>query len=73
MEFKNDNDYSLTVFGTSGYMCKMQYVHSLHTACEWLGNSKYKDWQTINVYARRSRRFIVQYKRNKDSIHDKPR
>ncbi len=64
MEFKNDCDYSVTVFSQNGFLVKVQYVHDLHALCRWLDESrKYNSWSAINVYARRSRRFISQFKK----------
>lgn len=62
-EFKGSSDYSVIVFGEQGFMIKMQYVNDLHSLIRWLNQSKFKDWTTLNVYARRSGRFIRQYKR----------
>lgn len=74
MEFKNDNDYSVIVFSDLGYLCKVQYVHGVADCARWLDNSsKYKDWTKMNVYARRSGRFIKQYVKGRDTIPNKPR
>jgi len=73
VEFKDDNDYSVTVFGKQGFLVKAQYVNSLGSLVLWLNKSdNYRDWTTINVYVRRSRRFLGQW-RNGQFIPSKPR
>ena len=62
-EFRGSSDYSVIVFGEAGFLIKMQYVNDLYSLIHWLNGSKFKDWTTLNVYARRSGRFIRQYKR----------
>jgi len=64
MEFKGRNDYSVAVFNERGYLGFLLYVHDLHALARWLDASyRYSSWTHINVYARRSRRFIAQYKK----------
>ncbi len=70
-EFKNDNDYSVSVFSETEFLVKMAFCHSPKLAEKWLNNSKYQNWQIMNVYARRSGRFIGQFK--KGNIPYKPR
>lgn len=63
-DIRRDNDYSVIVFGNNRPLVKMERVHSLVTCSRWLDRSyKYASWDTMNVYARRSGRFIGQYKR----------
>ena len=64
MEFKGKNDYSITIYNQYGYIGYMVYVNNLHQCARWLDRSgKYNTWTHINVYARRTRRFIAQYSR----------
>jgi len=60
-EFKNKNDYSCTIFSESGFLVKVEFVHSILSLAKWLDNSKYKEWNYINVYARRSQRYILRH------------
>lgn len=40
----------------------MVYVHSLYSLSQWLGTStQHKDWHYMNVYARRTGRYINRY------------
>lgn len=71
-EFQNKNDYSVAIFNSSGFLVKVQYVHNIYKLCLWLETSKYKDWTYINIYVRRSQRFLKRhYKGN--FIEQKPR
>ncbi len=71
-EFQNKNDYSVTVFNDNGFLVKVQYVNNIYKLCQWLDGSKYNSWTYLNVYARRSQRFIKrQYKGN--FIDQKPK
>jgi len=61
-EFKNKNDYSVSVFSGTGFLVKVQFCNDLGTLQKWLDSSyKYKDWKYINVYARRSGRFLGRF------------
>lgn len=74
MEFKNKNDYSVIVFSDLGYLCKFQYVHDVADCARWLDHSRnYSTWTKINVYVRRSGRFLMQYVKGRDTIPNKPR
>jgi hypothetical protein len=58
-EFKNKNDYTVTIWNGSQYLGKMEYVHNLYAASLWLSASqRYATWTYINVYARRSGRYL---------------
>lgn len=71
-EFQNKNDYSVAIFNSSGFLVKMTYVNNIYRLCLWLETSKYKDWTYINIYARRTQRFIKRhYKGN--FIEQKPK
>lgn len=71
--YKNKNDYSVIVFGSRGYLCKLEYVQNLYSLVKWLENSrKYRGWKMMNVYNRRSGEFIKQYKKG-SFIDAKPR
>ena len=63
-EFKHKNDYSLIVFNsqrTNDVSIKLMYVHNIYKAVQWLNRSrKYYNWHHINVYVRRTGRFIHQ-------------
>lgn len=63
MEFKNKNDYSVAVFTSDNiFLVKMEYVHTIYACTQWLTKSeKYRNWGYINVYARRTNRFIKRY------------
>jgi len=62
VEFKNDNDYSVSVFSGTEFLVKMSFTHSPKDAEKWLNSSyKYKDWEYMNVYARRSGRFLGRF------------
>lgn len=70
-EFKNKNDYSIEVYLGSKRVLALTFVHSIYKITLWL-DKKNIEWSVINIYARRSRRFITrQYK--KDYIVDKPK
>lgn len=60
-EFQNKNDYSVIVFDCNGFLVKSSYVHDVYKYSLWLSGTKYANWTYINVYARRSQRFIQRY------------
>lgn len=70
-EFKHKNDYTCIVVikhnGTYdpalSRKMKLTYVHNIVRLAYWL-RDKGIDWHHINVYARRSRRFICQVRRD---------
>ena len=74
LEFKNSNDYSFTVFDEkNNVIYKKLYSDNVFRDCMWLNNSNnFKQWLYVNVYARRSGRFIGRYYRN-NFIPQKPR
>ena len=72
-EFKNKNDYTVIVFDNNGFLAKYQYVNSpFILSKDLLKYEKFQNWTTLNVYVRRSRRFLGQFKRNSFIPH-KPR
>lgn len=60
-EFKNKNDYSVSVFSGTGFLCKSKFVQDIYKYSLWLDGTKFKDWKYINVYSRRSERFLGRY------------
>lgn len=56
-EFKNKNDYSIMIFNSDEFVLKWTYVHSLLSVVKYLQDKNIR-WSHINVYARRSGRFI---------------
>ena len=63
-EFKNKSDYSVTVFAGPLFLVKVQFVDDLYSLARWLDETRnYSNWTTLNVYARRSRRFITQVRK----------
>lgn len=62
-EFKKQNDYSVSVFNANGFLAKYQYVGNLYKFSLFL-NEKYPSWEYMNVYARRSSRYLTRYYRN---------
>lgn len=72
LEFKNKSDYSVSAFNAGGFLVKMAYADDLVKVAQWLDASRnYSSWTYINVYARRSGRFMFQYW--KASGHPLPR
>lgn len=61
-EFKRQNDYSVSVFDAHGFLAKYQYVGNLYKFSQFLEN-KYPTWSYINVYARRSGRYLIRFYR----------
>jgi hypothetical protein len=74
MEFKNKNDYSIIVFSAQNIcLGKMEFVHSVFAASLWLSkSSNYSTWHYINVYVRRSGRYLRRYY-NGNFIDNKPK
>lgn len=75
MEFRNKNDYSVIIFfeDKEKKPFKMEFVHSLYSLTQWLSKSpKFNDWHYINVYVRRSGRYINRYYKG-NFIPNKPR
>ena len=70
-EFQNKNDYSISAFSADGFLCKHAYVGNCFKYTIFL-NEKFPEWTSINVYARRSGRFIGQFKKG-NYIPQKPR
>lgn len=72
-EFRNDNDYSVSVFNENRFLIKVGFVHNLYAFTLWLdSSSNYKSWTYMNVYIRRSKRFLRQYRKG-NYIPSKPR
>ncbi len=70
-EFKNDCDYTCTAYMGSDKVNTMIYVHSVYAYTKYLEKNNI-GWSVINIYSRRSRRFISrQYK--SDFVIDKPK
>lgn len=73
LEFQNKSDYSFSAFGDNGFLYKKDYSHNIYKDCVWLTNSeKFKEWKYINVYARRTGRFLGRFYRE-NYIPQKPR
>lgn len=72
MEFKNDNDYTITVFKGKTMIKSWQFVHNLYSAKMNL-NRICPEWEYMNVYARRTRRFIGRFYANASYIPQKPK
>ena len=74
MEFKNRNDYSFSVFDQKNvFLYKKDYSDNIYRDCLWLSSSdNFKSWFYINVYARRTGRFLARYYRN-NYIPQKPK
>lgn len=62
IEFKNKNDYSVIVFDEKKMLIKYTYVHSPYLLSQYL-DKNFSNWQRINVYVRRSGRFLGQYRK----------
>ena len=70
-EFKNKNDYSCTAYLGSTKVNFMKYVNSIYAYVQFLEKNNI-DWSVINIYTRRTNRFICrQYKG--DFIQNKPK
>lgn len=61
-EFKRKNDYSVSVFGTGGFLCKYVYVGNVYKFSQFL-DDKFPDWEYMNIYVRRSGRYLMRYYR----------
>lgn len=59
-EFKHKNDFSCTAFQGSKKVGFMKYVNRISDYSNYL-DSKGIQWSVINVYARRTERFITRY------------
>lgn len=66
-EFKRKNDYSITAFQGSRKVNTMVYVHSISSYVKYL-EKKRIEWSVINVYARRTRRFLKRFYKDRDII-----
>jgi len=69
-EFKNKNDYSVTVFLNKEKRLFSEYVNSVFSYTQWLDKQAIT-WDYILVYVRRSRAVLCYY-RNGDFIDSKP-
>ena len=69
-EFKNKNDYSVTVYYNQEKRLFTEYVNSIYQYTEWLKKQSIQ-WEYILVYVRRSRAILCYYK-NGDFIDSKP-
>ena len=70
MIFKNDNDYSCTVYFPDGTHKSMAYVHNVYKFSLWVLKT-WGDFSVIYVYNRRSSKFICKYLKGQ-YIHQKP-
>ena len=64
-EFKNKNDYSVTVFSATGFLIKISFANDMYKLSKWLDESKFKEWHYMNVYARRTNRYICRIYKGK--------
>lgn len=70
-EFKNKNDYTCSAYMGSNKVNTMIYVHSVYAYTKYLEKNNI-EWSVINIYSRRSKRFISrQYK--SDFVIDRPK
>lgn len=69
-EFKNKNDYSVTVYNDGEKRLFTEYVHSIYAYTQWLHKQSIT-WDYILVFVRRSRNILCYY-RNGDFIDSKP-
>jgi hypothetical protein len=69
-EFKNKNDYSVTVYFNSEKRLFTEFVHSIYAYSQWL-NKQNISWSYLLVYVRRTRTILCYY-RNGDFIDSKP-
>ncbi|HBH50230.1 MAG TPA: hypothetical protein DDX98_16415 [Bacteroidales bacterium] len=69
-EFKRKNDYSITAYQGSRKVNTMVYVHSISSYVKYL-EKRHINWSVINVYARRTRRFLKRYYKDRDIIPDR--
>lgn len=71
-EFQNKNDYSISAFSANGFLCKYIFVGNVFKFALFLSShERFNTWVSINVYSRRSGRFIGQFK-NGSYIPQKP-
>lgn len=54
------NDYSVTVFLSTGEVKKWGYVHKLNGFAEFL-NKKHSSWMYMNVYDRREGNYLKRF------------
>lgn len=69
-EFKNKNDYSITVYWNNQKRLFQEFVHSPYAFTQWLEKQSIQ-WDYILVYVRRTRAVLCYYK-NGDFIDSKP-
>lgn len=67
---KNKNDYTVICLLDNGKYFKLQYVHSVYAAWQWIERNIYSITH-MNVYNRRSGQFIKQYKKG-EYVDSKP-
>lgn len=58
-ELFNDNDYSVTFFMMNERALSWKFIHSMHQITKHV-NDKYGRWHHVNIYARRTGRFLIQ-------------
>lgn len=69
-DFKNKNDYSVTVYHNNEKRLFTEYVHSIYQYTHWLKRQSVQ-WDYILVYVRRTRAVLCYYKFG-DFIDAKP-
>ena len=69
-DFKNKNDYSVTVFKDREKRLFTEYVHSIYSYTHWLQKQGIQ-WDYILVYVRRTRQVLCYYEYG-DYIDNKP-
>ena len=67
VEFKKKNDYTITAYLGSRKVNSMKYVHKITTYVAYLEKQGI-EWSVINVYARRSERFLKRFYKGNDII-----
>ncbi len=66
-EFKKKNDYSIEAYMGSKKTNHMAFVHKITTYVAYLEKNNI-EWSVINVYARRTKRFIRRFYKDRDII-----
>ena len=69
-DFKNKNDYSVTVFLNNEKRLFSEYVNSVFSYTQWLDKQSI-NWDYILIYVRRSRAVLCYYRKG-DFIDSKP-
>ena len=73
-EFKNDNDYSIIIFDKeNNFIAKYKYSHTVFSFVRGFVTENFPKWYYVNVYVRRTGRFLKRYYRNDNFIPNKPK